>query len=139
MVRDFTNHQIDGKNVKKFISFLKQNFLAEFKAVGEATTYPTRINFSNLKKELEYEILKVEYVATKVHAKSVVVRIYDDEGKERGLFLPEKYADKFRKNFENPEDINCYQLFLQFNGFQDEAKQLNPILEIVYKGEAQPI
>lgn len=87
----------------------------------------------------QYEIVKILYVSTKVHEKSVILQIRDDEGKTRSFFAPDKYADCFRNNYKDPEEINCFQLYLQFDGFSDEAKKINPLFQIIYKGEAQQL
>lgn len=92
--------------------------------------FPPRIQPNELKKGGEYQIVEV-------HEKSVVLRIHDDMVNIRSFFLPEKHANKFRNHFVNAEDVDCYELYLKFDGFQDTVKQINPMMEIIYKGEAQ--
>lgn len=84
----------------------------------------------------EYAINNIVYVATSVHEKSVILHI-DDAGAERGFFLPDKYADAIRNHYEDPKEINCFELYLEFKGFTDEEKKINPMFEIIYKGSAQ--
>lgn len=114
--------------------------MKEFNEVCKETTtkFPKRILATELRKGFQYKISDVLYVATQVHERSVVLHINDGEGM-RSFFTPEKYADIFRNNYEDPSEINCHELYLQFNGFNDETKQMNPLLEIVYKGDAQQI
>lgn len=127
-------------NLKKFIIFF-QNALKEFNEVCKDTPkkFPKRILATDLRKGFQYKISEVLYVATQVHERSVVLYVTDHEGNLRSFFAPEKYADIFRNNYEDPSEINCHELYLQFNGFNDETKQMNPLLEIIYKGDAQHI
>lgn len=79
---------------------------------------------------------EVMYISTSVHEQSVLMHIEDGRGL-RGFFLPEKYSTTIRENFADAKDINCYELYLLFKGFGDEEKNLNPLFEIIYKGDAQ--
>lgn len=92
---------------------------------------------SEFAKGVQYKISEVVFIATQVHDKSVVMRILDDQNNLRSYFLPEKHAEKFRQHFEDPTEINCYELYLKFNGFKDEVKKMQPLIEIIYLGEAQ--
>ncbi|KAG4068839.1 hypothetical protein HA402_012965 [Bradysia odoriphaga] len=114
-------------------------FLKEFNDISQETTtkFPKRFLAEEFEKDGQYEIEKILYVSTPVHDRSVVMYIRDTGKILRSFFTPEKYAETFRKNFEDPSTINCYELYLQFNGFKDEDKKIHPQFEIVYKGQAQ--
>ncbi len=116
------------------------NFMKEFNSVftnDESIKFPARIHVQDLVKGNEYDISEVVYVKTVVHDQSVVLRIIDENKTLRILFLPEKFADKFRNNFANAADVNCHELYLIFMGFKDEASNKNPCFKIEYKGNAQ--
>lgn len=72
----------------------------------------------------------------KWYSQSVVLRI-EVEAELRIFFLPKRFADKFRANFGDGKEVNCYELFLIFNGFEDEINKRIPMMEIVYKRAAQ--
>lgn len=122
----------------EFVFYFQQNFLSEFNAVHSTAKpkFPSRILADEMTSGCEYEINRFVYVKTGVHEKSVVVHI-NVLGVERGFFLPDKYAETIRSNYDDPSAINCYQLFLAFKGYGDVVKKVNPNFEIVYKGAAQ--
>lgn len=113
------------KSLKLFNFFLylsfQNNFLKEFNAIHDEKLikFPPRINYNELQQK-EYSILNVVYVSTQVHEKSVIVRIEDGAGQARSLVLPEKYAETFRRNFEDPFPINCDELCLEFKGWHQK-------------------
>lgn len=117
-----------------------QNFIKEFNLTHQATAtnkYPPRIYNNELKKGHLYKIVEMVYVKTPYHDKSVVLRIQDEYQNNRSYFLSERYASIIRQHFTNPEDMETYELFMVFQGYSDEAKQIGAIIEITYMGDAQ--
>lgn len=99
--------------------------------------YPPKILVTGTTKGMEYAINKMLYVHTPVHHQSVVLHILDGEGIERCFFIPDRYADTFRRNFNDENDFNCHEAFLRFEGFENEELKVNPTFKVVYKGQAQ--
>lgn len=119
--------------------YLQQKFLDEFNEIGKTaySSFPLKITPMEMKKDFHYSIKKVDYIVTQFHEKTVVFRITDENDELRSFFLPDAYAQKVRKQFEDPDDFICYKMFLEIKGFRDEVNKKAPLIRIFYDGEAQ--
>lgn len=112
--------------------------MKEFNEISkrQESRYPVKITVQELIRGHHYPIQEMVFIPTQYHSKTVIARILVGDN-VRSFFLPEAYANTFRNNFENANEFNCYEMYLVLTGFKDEVNSLAPLLNFVYKGEAQ--
>lgn len=112
----------------------------EFNALSKETSsfgYAKKIVATEMTIDFAYEIVQLEYIKTRFHSKTVVLRIKNEEDEMRSYFLPEFYANFFRERFPRPDDFVAYKIYLIFKGFKDNEKKQSPEFKLDYQGSRQ--